>query len=258
MPLLSAVVITFNEEQNIARCLNSLKGLADDILVVDSFSTDRTKEICAAQGVRFLSHKWEGYSKTKNFANSHCRHDWILSLDADEELSQQLRASIMELKKKLGAKPPKEALFYKIHRLANYCGHWIRYSGWQSDLKVRLFDKELAHWEGSYVHEVLAFPSGINEIPVLQGFCYHYTARTQEEHLRKIHRYSDLAAQKLLAQGRKTNYLEIALQPVLEFAKKFFLKKGFLDGPMGYIVSRNCAKACFLRYWKLYKLRKGL
>ncbi len=251
MTPLSAVIITLNEERNINRCLQSIRQVADDIVIVDSHSTDNTKKICKQFGVNFIAYKWQGYSKTKNFGNTQAKHDWILSLDADEELSPQLIESILELKSK------NHQYFYKIHRLANYCGKWIHHSGWQNDTKLRLFHRNQTSWEGDYVHENLVITQKKpKHIPVLKGYCYHYTIQSQAEHLAKIEHYSTLAAQKFFAKNRKTNWLEIILQPTFEFLKKYVLKGGFIDGRMGYYISYNSARASFLRYYKLRKLQK--
>ena len=157
MPKLSVVIITFNEEQNIARCLDSVQGVADDVVVLDSFSTDATERISRKYDVNFIQRKWEGYSRTKNFANNQAKYDWILSLDADEALSDKLRASILEIKSR---EIPETCSF---NRLTNYCGNWIRHSGWYPDVKVRLFERNQGHWEGK-IHEQLVFKT---EMPVL-------------------------------------------------------------------------------------------
>ena len=246
---LSAVVITLNEERNLARCLSSLKQVANDIVVVDSHSTDATAKIAREFGANFILHKWQGYSRTKNFANTQAKYNWIISLDADEELSQELIASILELKSQKN-----HQYFYKIHRRANYYGHWVRYSGCQNDIKVRLFDRRKALWKGDYVHEELTF-SCPKKISLLKGYCNHYTVCTEEEYLRTIERYSSLGAAQLFEKGRKTNWLAIGLRSVIEFLKKYILKGGFLDGRIGFLISRNSAKAYFLRYYKLRRLR---
>ena len=139
--MLSVVIITYNEERNIGRCLDSIKDIADDIVVVDSFSTDKTEEICIPYNVNFIKRSWEGYSLTKNFANKQAKHDWIFSIDADEALSEELKHSIMQAKK-IGINQT-----YEICRLTNYCGHWIRHSGWYPDIKLRIFDRGTSDWQ---------------------------------------------------------------------------------------------------------------
>ncbi|RLD77314.1 MAG: glycosyltransferase family 2 protein, partial [Bacteroidetes bacterium] len=149
MPKLSAVIITQNEEQNIGRCIDSLKGVADDIVVVDSGSTDNTEAICKEKGARFFYNKWEGYIEQKNFANDLAEHKYILSVDADEALSGQLRDSILEAKESLKADG------YEMNRLTNYCGTWIRHGGWYPDRKLRLFHRDKFEWGGEKIHEAM-------------------------------------------------------------------------------------------------------
>ena len=249
MSLLSVVIITLNEERNVGHCLQSIESIADDIVVVDSHSSDKTPQICKEFHANFITHDWQGYSATKNFANTQAKHDWILSIDADEKLSPELIQSIQQLKE------TNHSYFYRIHRLANYCGQWIHHSGWQNDTKVRLFNRNEAKWEGNFVHEQLLHQQ--KNVPLLSGYCYHYTAKDQAEHLQTIHRYSSLAAQKLYNEGKRINYVAIVLRTFFEFIKKFFLKLGFLDGRMGYYICRNSAWACYLRYYKLMLLNKG-
>lgn len=245
---LSVVIITYNEEKNIERCLDSVKEIADEILVVDSFSTDKTEKICSSYKVRFIKKAWEGYSSTKNFANQQARYDWILSLDADEVLSEELKKSIAEIKK--GA----ETKTYKFNRLTNYCGKWIKHGGWYPDTKVRIFDRRKTKWEGD-IHETL---TNINEkeISLLTGDCLHYSYYTIDEHLKQAEKFTDIAADSLFAKGEKATWLLIILKTVAKFIKDYFLKIGFLDGYFGFIISRISAKATFLKYYKLKKLNQ--
>ena len=144
---LSSVIITLNEERNIGRCLDSLKGIADEIIVVDSGSTDRTEEICRSLGVKFIHHPFEGYTEQKNFAVGHCTFDYVLSLDADEALSEELKKSISAIKSKWN----KDG--YSFNRFTNYCGKWIKHCGWYPDRKLRLFKKNKGSWLGNKLHE---------------------------------------------------------------------------------------------------------
>jgi len=246
--LLSVVIITHNEERNIERCLSSVKPLADEILVVDSFSTDRTKEICLAQGTRLIEHKWEGYSASKNYANQQATYDWILSLDADEALSPELSKSIQELKK---AEHPHVA---KFNRLTNYCGHWIRHCGWYPDTKIRIFNRTSASWAG-LIHEKLEFT---DRLPILhlKGDCLHYSYYTLEQHLLQAEKFTDLAAAELFRQGKKGSLLKLVLSPTVKFIQSYFLQRGFLDGSAGLTVCRISAWASYLKYKKLRLLWK--
>ena len=152
---LSVVIITFNEERNIGRCIASVHGLADEVVVVDSESTDRTRAIAEELGARVLVRKWTDYSDQKNFANQQASHAYILSLDADEEVSSALRGSL------LAAKSAGLQDAYSMHRLTNYCGHWVRHGGWYPDTKVRLFPKSAVRWEGEFEHETLGLEKGL-------------------------------------------------------------------------------------------------
>ena len=146
---ISAVIITFNEERNVGRAIESVMEVADEIIVLDSFSTDRTEQICAQYGVKFIQKEWQGYACSKNYANNLATYKWILSLDADEELDAEMTADILKYKQEgfHGA--------YVLNRLTNYCGTWIRHSSWYPDKKVRIFDKSIAKWVGAFVHEEL-------------------------------------------------------------------------------------------------------
>jgi len=183
---LSAIIITLNEERNIGRCIESLKAVADEILVVDSFSTDRTKEICETHGVRFIQNEWKGYSVQKNFAQEKASHDFIISLDADEALSDELSESILRIKNL-------DAIhIYSFNRLTNYCGKWIRHGGWFPDIKIRMYDRKKCSWEGS-IHERLIYPQG-EKITLLKGDCHHYTFYTVDEHRRQVEKFTTLMA----------------------------------------------------------------
>jgi glycosyltransferase involved in cell wall biosynthesis len=243
MPELSVVIITFNEERNIDRCLNSVKDVADDIVVVDSFSTDRTEEICRRYGVNFIQRKWEGYSAAKNFGNSQAKYDWILSLDADEALSNELKQSILE-KKKEG-----KIITASFNRITNYCGKWIRHCGWYPDIKVRIFDRRIVKWSG-IIHERLLIEPRQN-IVHLKGNCLHYSYYSAEEHYRRAEKYSAISAQELYNRGKKVIWLMIYLKAILKFIHSYFIQLGFLDGAAGYTICRISAYATFLKYKKL-------
>jgi len=245
MPQLSVVIITFNEEKNIGRCLESIQGVADDIVVLDSFSTDATEAICKKYPVTFMQRKWEGYSETKNYANAQAKHDWILSLDADEALSEELKKSILLVKQQPAPRP------YKFHRLTNYCGKWIRHCGWYPDTKVRIFDRRTASWEGT-IHEKLVVREGEPEL--LKGDCLHYSYYTIEEHYRQSDKFSTLSAQSLYAKGKKASLLKLWLSPVVKFISCYVIRLGFLDGVAGFTVCKIAASATFGKYRKLRAL----
>lgn len=232
MPQLSVVIITFNEERNIRRCLESLLGVADDIVVVDSFSTDKTKEICEEFGVNFIQKEWEGYSATKNFANTQAKHDWILSIDADEALSKELSVSITEAKK--GGPDT-----YKVNRLTNYCGQWIRHSGWYPDQKIRLFDRRNTEWQG-FIHETLVFKN-TPTIKSLRGNLLHYSYYTVDEHRAQTRKFALMKAKNMKEKGKKYNPLEARFRSIYKFFRTYVLKLGFLDGKFGLTIAKISA-----------------
>jgi len=243
---LSVVIITFNEENNIAKCLNSVVDLVDDIVVVDSFSTDKTKEICEQYSkVNFVQTKWIGYSQTKNFANTLAKHDYILSLDADEVVSEVLRISIENIDKLDGV--------FEFNRLTNYCGKWIKHCGWYPDKKTRIFPKNEVYWEGEHVHETLYLPKALNNT-FLEGDLLHYSYHEKAEHYKQIDNYSTLHAQKMKEAGKKASFIKIAIGPLFKFIKTYFLQLGFLDGAAGFTISIISAKAVKMKYKKLQKL----
>ncbi|MFH1005716.1 MAG: glycosyltransferase [Bacteroidota bacterium] len=243
---LSVVIITFNEEKNIGRCLDSVKDVADDIVVLDSFSSDRTKEICCRYGVNFIQRKWEGYSTTKNFANSQTKYDLILSIDADESLSDELKKSILNVKRKSEIKE------YKFNRMTNYCGKWIKHGGWYPDVKVRIFDRRKFKWEGM-IHEKL---SGINEkfIELLNGDCLHYSYYSVDEHYKQVGSFTDIASKALFVEGKKPSFINLFISPVAKFIRDYFFRLGLLDGYYGFLISKISASATFLKYYKLKHL----
>ncbi len=246
MANLSVVIITFNEERNIARCLDSVANLTDDILVVDSFSTDATEAICRSYNVRFIRHQWEGYAASKNFANGQARNDRILSLDADEALSPGLRQSIA------GLVGEDAGNAYKFNRLTNYCGHWIRHGGWYPDTKVRIFNRTGTQWRGS-IHESL---EGIDEKRALQlaGDCYHYTYYSVAEHLLQMRGFTDMMAEDAFRQGKQPSLARLLISPAAKFIRDYCIRGGFLDGKSGLLIGALSAYATYLKYAKLRAL----
>ncbi|HND86971.1 MAG TPA: glycosyltransferase family 2 protein [Saprospiraceae bacterium] len=240
MDILSAVIITYNEERNITRCLDSLIGLADEVVVVDSFSTDATPDICRARGVRFLQHPFEGYIEQKNYALTQASHPYILSLDADEALSDQLRASIAT------AKQNWQAQGYTMNRLTNYCGQWIRHSGWYPDRKLRLFDRSQGRWGGTNPHDRVEMPL---QAPIqhLQGDLLHYSYYSVDEHLHRARKYAHIAAAAMWAKGKRVTAAHVLLSPAFKFLRNYLLKAGFLDGRAGWTI---CRIAALENYWK--------
>lgn len=243
---LSVVIITLNEERNITRCLNSVKEIADDIVVVDSGSTDKTKEICGTYNVNFITRQWTGYSDQKNYGNQKALYDWILSIDADEELSEELIKSVKEIKNK------NKIGFYKINRFANYCGKWIKNSGWYPDIKLRIFDRRTAKWEG-VIHENLSGEKDIQAV-LLKGDCYHYTYYSINEHIAQANKFSELSAIDLFQRGKKPNFIQLFFSPLIKFFKNYIMRRGFLDGIYGLAIACISAQAVFWKYAKLKQM----
>ncbi|MCW5924863.1 MAG: glycosyltransferase family 2 protein [Saprospiraceae bacterium] len=245
---ISAVVITLNEARNIGRCLDSLAGVADEVVVVDSFSTDETQAICESKGARVVQHAFEGYGQQKNWGNAQASHPYILSLDADEALSEALRTSILR------AKEDWRHEGYTMNRLTNYCGQWIHHSGWYPDRKLRLFDKRKARWGDNAVHEKVEMSHG-SRVGHLTGDLLHYSYYDKQEHIERVRRYADLAARALHAQGRRASWFQVLLSPLAKFLRNYFLKLGFLDGRAGWTICKIAALETYLKYRTLMRLR---
>lgn len=238
---LSAVIITYNEERNIARCLDSLQGVADDVVVLDSYSSDRTAEICRAKGARFFQHKFRDYSDQKNRANALALHPVILSIDADEALGAPLQKSILNALANWG-----EHEAYRMNRLTNYCGHWIYHCGWYPDRKLRLFDRRRGHWGGPNPHEIVVMDAD-SRVGFLAGDLLHFSYNSVEEHYTRSRKYADMAVKALLDAGKKTNPLQVYGSPAVKFLRNYVFRKGFLDGRTGFTI---CKIAALETWWK--------
>ena len=238
---ISAAIITYNEERNIARCIESLR-CCDEIVVIDSGSTDRTVELATKLGARVLDVAWRGYAGQKNHASECCQNDWVLSLDADEALSEALEAEIWQIKKN---GPEYDA--YTMPRLAQYLGRWILHSGWHPDRKVRLFDRRRAKWVGNFVHESVVSGGRVGH---LNANILHFTCNSLSEHLRTLDRYTTLAAEQLVSQKADIGWKELAVDPAWTFFRTYFLQRGFLDGYEGLAIAYMAAFYNFLKYAK--------
>lgn len=237
MNKISAVIITLNEERNIKRCLDSIVPVADEIIVVDSLSTDATKEICSAYQVQFVPRPWEGYAATKNYANSLVNNELIFSIDADEALSPTLTESIMALKERRIA--PNEV--FAMNRLNNYCGRWIKGCGLYPDTKIRIWRNGFAQWEG-LVHEWLNFKAE-PKTTFLEGDLLHYSWDTPEAFQSQQFHFAELGAQSYLERGKKTGILPWLFSPSINFIRTFVIKGGFLYGKTGFDICRTMMKA---------------
>ena len=246
---LSATIITLNEEKNIERCLISLRDIVDEVIVLDSFSEDRTVEICKSMGAIVVQRKWEGYAASKNFVNSLAKHDYIFSIDADESLDSKLQKAILEVKKSGFTD------VYAVNRLTNYCGKWIKYSGWHPDIKTRIFPKERTKWAGAYVHEELEIEGAFKTI-LLEGNLLHYSYYNFNEHRVRADKYSALTAKKMAEKGKKASLFKPYLSGLGRFIAMFLLKKGFLDGKMGFKIALISAQSNIFKYKELRKINR--
>jgi glycosyltransferase involved in cell wall biosynthesis len=249
MHKLSVVIITFNEAKNIARCLQAASRVADEMIVYDSFSTDDTCKIAEQLGAKVFQGKWQGYSASKNLANEKASHDWILSLDADEVLSNDLQQAILKLK----LEGLKTASF---KRLTNYCGTWIKHGGWYPDIKLRLFNRQQMQWQGLIHEELKAIDGQIITPILLQGDCLHYSYYNVEEHYKQTDKFSTLSAQSLFNKGVKTNIIQQYAASVFKFIQMYFFKLGILDGYYGFVVCKISAQATYQKYAKLKALNQ--
>jgi len=249
---ISATIITFNEEQNIKRCLDSLLEVADEIVVVDSYSTDQTETICKSyEQVRFIKNKFPGHIEQKNFAIEQAEFDWILSLDADECLSENLKTEIETIK--LANQYNFQA--YSMPRLNNYCGQWIKHSGWYPDRKVRLWNRKVGRWGGNNPHDKVILdpdiPSGNLKADLL-----HYTIASLSAHINQVNKFSEIAAQQLMNSEKKSSAtFKMIFDPPFMFIKRYILQLGFLDGFYGLTIAVISAQAKFLKYAKYKQLK---
>jgi hypothetical protein len=245
MNRVSACVITLNEEENLSRALASLVGIADEIVVVDSGSIDRTEEIARQHGAQFFTRAWTNYADQKNFAAECATNDWILSLDADEELSSPLHTSLWNWKKH----PPSDAV-YEMARHTFYLGAWIAHSGWYPDFQRRLYRRDAAEFSG-LVHESLRFEGKPGRLP---GDILHYTVRSFAEHEANVERYTTLAAQQMFAQGKRSWRGTLWFATPWSWFQNFVLRGGFLDGHRGALIAQMAARSVRLKYAKLGRL----
>ena len=247
MSKISAVVITYNEEKNIRRCLESLSW-ADEIVVVDSYSQDRTKEIASFFTDKIFDVEWQGFGKKKEFAREKASFDWVLSIDADEKVPDQLKEEIKSIVEK------DESLDgYYIPRRSNFLGKWIRHGGWYPDYVLRLFRKNKARFAQSLVHEKLILNG---EVGFLENVLLHYTDPDIPHYLSKMDKYTTLGAKKLLDEGKTTTLFDLLLRPPAIFFKMFILKRGFLDGWHGFLLASFSSFHVLVKYAKLWYLRK--
>lgn len=249
---ISACIITFNEADHIRAACESV-AWADEIVVVDSGSTDATREIAKECGARVFERPWPGFAAQKQFAAEQAKHNWIFSLDADERVSDELRAAIEGLRAQGASELPADG--FLISRRAFYMGRWIRGGGWYPDRQLRLYRKSLGSWEETYIHESVKMSPGAR-VGELNGDILHYTVRDAAEHHRIIgERYAPLAARKMFEQARRTSPWQIAMIGPATFIRNFILKGGFRDGLAGFSIASFAAHHAFLKYIQLWELQ---
>jgi glycosyltransferase involved in cell wall biosynthesis len=238
---ITATIITLNEERHIARAIESLR-CCDEILVLDSGSVDRTTELAEKLGARVIESPWRGYAGQKNWAAEQAAHDWILSLDADEALSEALEGEIWNLKK---SGPKYDA--YTMPRLAQYLGRWILHGGWYPDRKIRLYNRHRARWVGDFVHESVQVRGRVGH---LESNLLHFTCDSLSEHLKTMDRYTTLAAEELVSRKAHLGWNHLILDPAWTFLETYFFRAGFLDGIEGLTIAYMAALYTFLKYAK--------
>jgi glycosyltransferase involved in cell wall biosynthesis len=245
---LSVVIITFNEEANIRRCIESVRKVADEIIVLDSFSTDRTVEIARCLGAIVHQEKFRGYIGQKNFAMQLAAYDYVLSLDADEALDNTLINSI------LAAKHDFQYKAYRFNRCTNYCNHFIRHGLWYPDKKIRLFDRRVAKWGGLNPHDKIII-DGEYPVKKLPGDLLHYSFQTPEDLIWQNNRLSSIAAASMYASGRRSSWIKMLAHPAWAFINGYVFRGGFLDGTDGFTIAINTSHQVFLKHSKLYRLQ---
>lgn len=248
MPQISVVIIAFNEEKNIGRCLESVKDVADDIVVLDSGSTDRTKEICKSYNANVFHQDFLGHFQQKNKAITYAKYPHVLSLDSDEALDETLKKSILEVKKNW----TKDG--YYMNRLTNYCGHWVKHCNWYPDKKLRLWDSRKGQWGGINPHDKYDMFDGDKNTGYLKGDILHYSYYTVEDHYKQVEYFTDIASKAFFEKGKTAPLYKLWINPIAKFIDHYILHLGFLDGKAGFSISKISAYATYLKYKKLRDL----
>lgn len=250
MKKLSVVIITLNEEDRIAGCIDSVTNVADEVLIVDSFSTDRTQKISEEKGATFIQNKFLGHIQQKNFGIARASYDCVLSLDADEQLDEEAQTAIQLLK---GSWTHDS---YTLKRLTNYCGKWIKHCGWYPDKKVRIFDRSKAEWGGVNPHDKILLNEGATNKQI-GGNILHYSYPTISSHAKTADSFSEIAANAAIANGKRINFVvHVLLNPPFTFIKKYFFQLGILDGFYGLVICVLSTYSSFLKYSKIWQLSR--
>jgi glycosyltransferase involved in cell wall biosynthesis len=259
--VISAVIITYNEERIIARSIDSLKSVVDEVIVIDSFSTDRTIEICKEKGAVVLQNKFEGYKTQKHFATTKAKHEWILSIDADEVLSNELINSLLKWRKNqkysndLSSQSLQTAGYF-VSRRTDFCGTWVNYGGWYPDKKLRFFNRNLGQWSGRNVHEFVKIKEGFSTSS-LKGDLLHYSINEPAELLRKLFTYSEMGARFMNEEGRSTSFIEAIYKSSFRWLRQTIFQLGFLDGMLGLKIAKQNTLATYWKYRRLDFMNKG-
>lgn len=241
---ISVVIITLNEERNLERCLKSVADVADEIVILDSFSTDKTIEIAKQYNAEVHQEKFAGYVQQRNIANSFAKNDWVLALDADEALTPELANSILKVKQDV------QYDAYQFSRLTNYCGKWIKHCGWYPDKKIRLINRTKGAWKGEQVHEYWAMNND-QDVGSLKGDLLHYSFYTISDHVRQIEKFTEMSARAAVANGKSCSVLKILIVPQWSFFVSYIVRLGILDGYYGYMVCKLSSYASLLKYSKI-------
>ncbi len=239
--MVSVVIIAKNEAHIIGQTLLSLRGLTDDIVVVDNGSTDNTEAICRQMGAVVIKAAWQGYGPTKNIGIKAAKYDWILSLDADEAIDEQLKQAVKNMS------TADENNVYNLNFKNFFCGKWVKHGEWGSDRHIRLFNRKTVQWDAAAVHEQLQLPLKAKVI-VLPGNVLHYTVHSLQDYMEKTVRYARMNAVKYFEQEKKSNFVKLRLSPLFSFTQNYILRLGFLDGWEGYLTAKTTAWYTFLKY----------
>jgi len=247
VPPVSVTIVTLNEADHIAQAIDSA-AWADEVVVVDSGSTDETVAIARSKGARVSSRAWTGYVDQKNYAASLAAHDWIFSLDADERIPPPLAEEIRSL---LHTEPPRRG--YRVPRVTFHLGRWIRTTDFYPDYQTRLYDRRAARWQGKYVHESVQVDGGAGR---LTHELQHYSFRDLADQVARLNHYSSLAARQMHEAGRRARALDLLVHPPAAFLRNYLLRRGALDGGAGLIISLVNAYGVFLKFAKLWELQR--
>jgi glycosyltransferase involved in cell wall biosynthesis len=242
---ISVVIITFNEEKNIARCIQSVKAIADEVVVLDSFSKDATKSICESLGVKFYEHAFDGHIEQKNRAITYATYPHVLSLDADEALDENLTNAIIAIKKNWTHDG------YYMNRLTNYCGHWVKHCNWYPDTKLRLWDSRKGAWTGVNPHDKYELKSGDKNTLHIKGNILHYSYYNVQDHYKQVEYFTNIASKAFVNSGKKASFFKLMLNPIVKFINIYLFNLGFLDGKAGFLISKISAYATYLKYKKI-------